>query len=84
MSTRAEVYAALDTERNYQDRKYATHRHTPGEWLLIMEKLLADAKKAWYTNCDAPTEQVLHEIRQVTATGVAALEQYGAPPRKAK
>jgi hypothetical protein len=72
------VTAAIDSERKYQDAKYPGHSHTTGEWLLIMEKCLADAKTAW--NCGHGSG-VLDEIRQVTAVGVAAMDQHGAPLR---
>lgn len=74
-----DVQTAIESERGYQVKKYPGHRHTEGEWLLIMEKCLNDAKKAW--NC-GHGQNVMDEIRQVVAVGVAAMEQCGAPPRK--
>jgi hypothetical protein len=82
------VYAAVDSERAYQDagrgnaKRHETAdnpRMTPGEYLLCMEKCLADAREAWYkpdggANC-------LPFVRKVTALGVAAMELYGAPVR---
>jgi len=74
-----QIMEALDSERAYQEKKYPGHRHSTGEWLLIMEKCLADAKAAW--NCGHGDGSVMDEIRQVTAVGVAALEQCGSPLR---
>ena len=86
---RADVYAVIDGEREYQDaQKGNAKRHegqppmTPGEHLLCMEKCLADARDAWYkpdggTNC-------LPYIRKVVALGVQCMERYGAPRRERK
>lgn len=85
---RAKAYAAIDSERDYQDAgKGNAKRHegasgvlTPGEILLAMEHCLADARAAWYkpnggTAC-------LPFIRKVAALGVQAMERYGAPTRE--
>jgi len=74
------VIAAIENERAYQEKRWPGHRHTVGEWLLIMDKCLNDAKRCWVTGHGDDT--ALHEIRQVVATGVAAMEQCGAPLRK--
>ena len=73
------VLSAINSERHYQNAKYPGHKHTKGEWLLIMEKCLEDAKKAW--NCGHAASGVMDEIRQIAAVGVAAMEQHGAPVR---
>lgn len=69
---------AIESERAYQKRKWPNHKHSPVEWLLIMEKCLSDAKRTWMSHGDART---MEEIRQIVAVGVAALEQCGAPKR---
>lgn len=74
-----DVLKAIQSERAYQEQKWPGHMHTVAEWLLIMQKCLDDAKRAWVTGHG--DEQALHEIRQVTAVGVAAMEQCGAPIR---
>jgi hypothetical protein len=73
------VLSAIEGERVYQEQKWPGHKHTVAEWLLIMEKLMTDARKAWVTGHG--DNQALHEVRQVVATGVACLEQCGAPSR---
>lgn len=70
------VITSIDSERDYQERKYG-HHHTPGEYILILRKVLDDAERVWYHNPD----KVMHEIRQVTAVGVKAMEEHGAPMR---
>jgi hypothetical protein len=71
-----EIIAAIDSERDHQDRKYR-HRHGPGDYILILRKVLHDAERVWYHNPD----MVMHEIRQITAVGVKAMEEHGAPLR---
>lgn len=69
---------AVLSERAYQEQRFPGHTHTPGEYLLLVEKLLVDAKKQWTLHGN---NAALHEIRQITAVGFAALEQCGAPKR---
>lgn len=87
VASRAEVYAVVDSERRYQDAGAGNaKRHpgqkamTPGEFILCMEKCLADARAAWYT----PNGGVdcLPFVRKVTALGVQCMELHGAPPRE--
>lgn len=73
------VLSAIEGERHYQEEKWPGHNHTVAEWLLIMDKLMADARRAWVTGHG--DNQALHEVRQVVATGVACMEQCGAPLR---
>lgn len=86
-SNRANVYSVIDGERRYQDGgKGNAKRHegmpqmTPGEFILCMEKLLHDARLAWY----APDGGVacLDHIRKVVASGVQCMEVHGAPRRE--
>lgn len=74
-----EVIEAITGERAYQEQKWPGHTHNTAEWLLIIEKLCADARRAWVTGHG--DNEALHEIRQITATGVACLEQCGSPKR---
>lgn len=75
----AQVLQAIKSERDYQEQKWPGHEHTVAEWILIMDKCLSDARRAWVTGHG--DNQALHEIRQVVAVGVAAMEQCGAPMR---
>lgn len=89
MTTREEVYAVIDGERDYQDAgKGNAARHgdvpanmTPGEYILCMEKCLNDARNTWYAPEPQGGRASLEFIRKVTALGVAAMELYGAPNR---
>jgi hypothetical protein len=70
---------SIQSERDYQEEKWPRHSHTVGEWILIMDKCMTDAKRAYVTGHG--DDSALHEIRQVVAVGVAAMEQCGAPKR---
>jgi hypothetical protein len=77
---RLDIHKAIESEREYQEKKWPAHRHTCGEWILIMDKCMTDAKRAYVTGHG--DDSALHEIRQVVAVGVAAMEQCGALERK--
>lgn len=72
------VLGAIESERHYQEQKWPKHEHSVAEWLLIMQKCLDDAKRGWACDRENPNRTALHEIRQVVAVGVAAMEQCGA------
>jgi hypothetical protein len=77
------VYNIIDGERDHQDAKWGCiedHPHEVGGWILIMESLLADARKAWQSKTG--DRDAMSEIRKVIAVGVAAMEQHGAPRRQ--
>lgn len=71
------VMEALHMERTYQKMKNEDSEHTVAEWLLIMETLLEKAKLAWYYGLEG-RESALCEVLQLTAVGVACLEQFGS------
>lgn len=82
-SNRENVYSAINNERSYQEKKWgATHdsEHTVGEWLLIMESELSEAKEAWVKN--GGDRNALLEILQVISVGVACLEVHGVVERE--
>lgn len=84
--TRSEVYAAIDTERDYQNRLWGNgndlQRRRVEEWLVYMKVYL---DKAMVEITSEPDEAAIPKsvatIRKITALGVAAMEQLGAPPR---
>jgi len=87
ITSRENVYAALDSERSYQifrwDESNNKHNHTIEEWITYIEDYLAEAKhilsREDWPGCD---EKTIHIIRKVTAMGVACMEQRGAPRRE--
>lgn len=78
----SEISEAIDRERGYQDAKWGTideHGHTVGEWLLIMERELSEAKQAW---CSRRGDAgALEELLQAVAVGVACMSQHGVIER---
>ena len=78
MTTRQNVFEAIQRERTYQDAKWGTieqRPHTVGEWLLIAESELQEAKTAW---CKGHGDAgALEELIQVAAVAVACMEQHG-------
>ncbi|MCB0063989.1 MAG: hypothetical protein KDE19_17825 [Caldilineaceae bacterium] len=75
-----EIINAIVRERIYQNRKWGNKPHTVGNFLLIMEGELEEAKQAWRKGTgDA---DALREILQVISVGVACLEQHGVVERE--
>lgn len=89
MPSRQEVYAALDSERAYQQSRWnettTTSKgfHSFSEWLAYMDYYIGLAKKELATRArqDAYPD-VAHIMRKITAMGVAAMEDHGAPKRE--
>lgn len=76
--TRTNVFNAINDERKHQDNKWGTitqRPHTLGEWILIAEAELQEAKHAWAKECS--DTRALEELLQTAAVLVAALEQNG-------
>lgn len=78
----AQTFYAIERERNYQDEKWGDleeHPHTVGEWLLVLESELNEAKQGWVK--EGGDETALREILQVAAVAVACLQQHGIHER---
>ena len=90
---RENVYLALDSERNYQEMRAKesgtpeneVRPHSVEEFMYYMEDYLRELKtqlsRTWTPDRKAPKE-ALNTLRKVTALGVAAMEQHGAPRRE--
>lgn len=89
MSTRQEVYAAVDSERDYQDSRIKNDgstapdgKHSPEEYLVYMQDYLNEAlhtaSRVWGPKA---RPAIMEIVRKVTALGVAAMEANGAPQR---
>ena len=72
------VLNALTHERAYQERKWPEHKHSVAEWLILLEGLCLKARQAWVKGGNPAA---LDEIRQLTASGIACMEQCGASHR---
>lgn len=92
MTARKEVYAAIDTERAYQDRMWAgtassrnpghdknAQQRTLDEFALYI-KGYADDLARIASHSDDPAEK-LNFVRKVAGLAVACMEAHGAPPR---
>ena len=86
---RSEVYAALDSERAYQDIRWnestttSEGKHTFEEWFTYMEDYIREAQHILSReSTQTAYVKVAHIMRKVTAMGVACMEQQGAPRRE--
>lgn len=75
----ANTAQAIESEAAHQKAKWGNRAHSISEWLLILDKLTQDAKRAWVTqNGD---ESAKHEIRQIATTAIACMDQCGTMER---
>lgn len=54
-----EVMESVQSELDYQDQCWPGHTHSVGEWILIMDKCMTDAKRAYVTGHG--DDKALHE-----------------------
>lgn len=93
MIPRPEVYAAIDGERDYQDRVWAENNPVNpthptdlrplsiGEDILLIEEYALKARAAWSVE-SRPEVGALHAIRKIADIAVRCMETHGAPRRK--
>lgn len=86
MTSRADVYAAIDSERDYQEMRVKRDQgagfHSTEEFLLYMDYYMTETKKIASTTWGPKAKDAILEfVRKVTALGVACMEQHGAPQR---
>lgn len=77
MTNLTEIFNAIIRERNYQDLKYGHNPHTVGEWLLIIESELNEAKKA-----KEGVNYALAELLQVASVCIACMQEHGVKERE--
>lgn len=79
-ATREEVYAAIDSERAYQQRleRNAIKEQRPMEQLAIISKLVRDAEDHWYSEAG---QLPMDFARKIGAVCVRMMEEHGAPAR---
>lgn len=83
--SRRAVYAAIDSERAYQNEKWGDGDHTVTEYILYMEHYLSEARRSASTQdltVAIRHNLVMDFIRKVTALGVVCMEENGAPHRE--
>jgi hypothetical protein len=87
--SREAVYAAVDSERAYQNRRWNPETttsdglHSLEEWLVYIEDYVGEAKHLLSREAEQianPT--ALEIIRKIAAMAVCAMEQHGAPHRR--
>lgn len=85
---RKEVYAIIDTERDYQDALWNADTtpskgiHSPEEVIVYMEDYLSEAKHFMSReNQKIAYPKALVTMRKVVALGIRLMEQYGSEPR---
>jgi len=89
-STRNEVYHAIDTERDYQDKKWnvdttisKNEHETWEEWLVYINDYV---QEAMHVASRLPRQDgnpiIADNVRKVAALCVAAMENIGAVDRK--
>jgi hypothetical protein len=90
MATRAEVYAAVDSERVYQDSRWnASTTPTLGKhptiepWLVYLQNYLTEAFNQVSRQPEPKaTQDGLNTIRKLAGMCVSAMEALGAPRRE--
>jgi hypothetical protein len=76
---RGHIFDAISAERKHQDGKHGPidiAPHQKGTWTLLIEAELAEAKQALIKG-GTGRDSWSHELIQVAALCVAALEQHG-------
>ena len=86
---RAAVYAAIDSERDYQDSRWGDTlsgdrpgdgSRTVDEFALYIQGYTSDLVQ--YASHFGPEEEKLNIIRKIAGLAVACMEQHGAPLRE--
>lgn len=86
---RKDVYAIVDSERDYQEKVWNEDTtdsrgfYTEYEWLLFMQDYLTEAIH-FASRKPEPNARdfVRNSIRKITAMGVCCMEQNNTPPRQ--
>lgn len=91
MTDRADVFAAIDSERAYQNQRWgveptdAGHNpHSVCEWLTYIRHYADEGLKIAVMSSrrdDPEDRRALEFARKVAALGVVCMEQHGAPAR---
>lgn len=89
MTSRQEVYEAIDSERDYQDRRWNPEttstggKHSVTEFLVFMRSYVNEALEIVSRNAEPEASgRALEAVRKVSALGVVCMEQHGAPRRQ--
>lgn len=82
-ATRQEVYAAIDSERAYQESKWGDNHKAVSQYLYYAEDYLAEAKHLVARNSyENVRVEVTAIARKIAALMVKLMEQHGADRRE--
>lgn len=79
-----ELKNAIITEIEYQNERWGygpEYQHSLVEWLVIIEKLINDAKLSWYNSASDPSTK--DYLRKVAATAIQGMTVCGFNNRTA-
>jgi hypothetical protein len=83
MATRDEVYAAIDSERDYQNKRWQAHDEvepmTVPKTLTLLQAYIRKAEDAYIT--EIGHAHAVEILRKIAGIAVAGMEQNGAPIR---
>lgn len=78
MTTKEQIYDAIEKERDHQHTKYGWDKQQSfAGFLLVLERELQEAKDGWMRGIQQGRDSPLYEIVQVAAVAQACLEKYG-------
>jgi len=86
-ATREEVFAAINSERDYQQQVWAgadgeiDNPLTPGEFLTLIRVYLRKAEEAWTVEDGMPEPNTVDIVRKIAGIAVNCMEQHGALTR---
>lgn len=88
LTRRAEVFVAVDEERQYQEAQSADPSRpsmrpdlTVGEHILAIDRLITDMRSQWYSG-SPPHTPVLDNMRKIAALAFQCMEQHGIVRRQ--
>lgn len=76
---RADAYAAVDSERDYQDARWGDTLSI-GEQILLAEEYISIARGEWAQE-KPPEARALNVMRKIAGIAVHCLEDHGSPQR---
>jgi hypothetical protein len=80
VSSRVEVFAAIESERDYQESlpRNTIKSQSPMEYLALIDRISRDMNDAWYENSGQPSMEFM---RKIAAVAVRAMEEHGVVNR---